>query len=243
MPKLQSLKLFTTPEHLCSYIEGAFATTLFVDPSTHIDQHTYSQLAMLGFRRSGANYYKPHCARCNACIPVRIPVATFAPNRSQTRALQKASRLTTHIKPVGFDKKHYQLYEKYINCQHGDGDMYPATPDQYESFIIQCSENTFFVEFHQSDRLVAVAVVDELTNALSAVYTFYDPDCRHLNLGTLAVLWQVAHAKRMGLDFVYLGYWIAACAKMRYKSRFRPLEQLAEEGWQLVTVADHFGNK
>jgi len=237
MTSLNTLKFFATPEHPCSYLEGQLATTLFADPSANIDKNIYTQLTMLGFRRSGVHYYKPFCANCNACVPVRIPVNSFSPNRSQKRTLAKCRRIRAQTASTAFNPNHYQLYEKYINHQHADGDMYPASENQYRSFLVDCPKSSFFVEFWLNETLLAVTVVDELLNGLSAVYTFYDPEQKALNLGTYAILWQIEEAQRRGLNYLFLGYWIASCKKMSYKRNFYPVEQLTDLGWQHITPA------
>ncbi|MCP5160566.1 MAG: arginyltransferase [Hahellaceae bacterium] len=234
MSNLNTLKFYATPEHPCSYLEGELATTLFADPGADIDQNIYTQLTMLGFRRSGVHYYKPYCSHCSACIPVRVPVEQFTPNRSQRRTLAKCKDIKSKIRPAGFYAAHYSLYEKYINQQHTDGDMYPASQSQYHSFLVECPPSTLFVEFTLNQNLIAVAVVDELLNGLSAVYTFYDPEYKHLNLGTFAVLWQIEEVRRRELNYLFLGYWIDACRKMSYKKHFSPLEQLCESGWERI---------
>ena len=78
---------------------------------------------------------------------------------------------------------------------------------------------------------MAVAVMDRLNNGLSAVYTFFDPLEATRGLGTFAILWQIAEARRLGLKWVYLGYWIEQCAKMAYKTRFKPHEIFVAERW------------
>ena len=77
----------------------------------------------------------------------------------------------------------------------------------------------------------AMRVIDVLNDGLSSVYTFYDPDW-HGSLGTYGILWQLDYADRLGLPWLYLGYWIDESRKMAYKSRFRPLEKLGPGGWR-----------
>ena len=81
--------------------------------------------------------------------------------------------------------------------------------------------------------LVCVAVSDQMLDGLAAIYTFYDPDLDKRSLGTFAVLLQISQAKKLGLPFVYLGYWIDGCKKMAYKGSFQPLELFVDGRWQL----------
>lgn len=231
MSNLQTLVFYATPEHDCSYLPGKKATTMFVDPKANLGTHTYSQLSQLGFRRSGNHYYRPHCNDCQACIPVRIPVNQFQPNRSQRRVLNKNKDIQVRMMKPDFHEDHYQLYEKYINHRHADGDMYPASRDQYRSFLVESHSSTRFLEFSVEEHLLAIAVMDDLEDGFSAIYTFFDPEETARSPGTLAVLWQIQEARRIGKDYVYLGYFIRACQKMSYKTRFRPFEARINDFW------------
>lgn len=231
MSSLKTLIFFATPEHPCSYLEGRQATTMFVDPRARVDKSLYSQLTELGFRRSGSHYYRPHCRGCNACIPVRIPVDHFRPDRSQRRIRRANEDLELSITPVRFDEEIYDLYERYINERHHDGDMYPASREQFTSFLIEGSIDGIFLEMRRDGKLLGVAVVDVLNNGLSAIYTMFEPGEDKRSLGTYAILWQVEEAHRRGLPHLYLGYWIRQCRKMNYKTRFRPLQQLINGRW------------
>ncbi|MFE8071627.1 arginyltransferase [Marinobacteraceae bacterium S3BR75-40.1] len=231
MSSLKTLIFFATPEHECSYLPDKKATTMFVDPRARIDKQLYSQLTALGFRRSGSHYYRPHCESCNACIPVRIPVRRFHPNRSQRRVLKTNQDLTLTQVPVHFRSDYYRLYERYIEQRHADGDMYPPTREQFTSFLVEGVIDGFFLEMRLEGQLVGLAVVDVLEDGLSAIYTMFDPDLDQRGLGTLAILWQIEEAQRRGLSHLYLGYFIRECRKMNYKTKFRPLQQLHHGRW------------
>jgi arginine-tRNA-protein transferase len=234
MTLLANVRVFATYPHNCSYLPGEQATTLFVDPSTPIDARIYSQLSFIGFRRSGPHLYRPHCAACNACVPARVPVQAFVPNRNQRRVLARNRDLEVSLAEHIQAEEHYALYSRYIAVRHPDGDMYPPDRDQYNSFLTREWGTTSLVEFRAAGKLVAVAVMDRLDNGLSAIYTFYDPDEEARSLGTFVILWQIALARELQLPAVYLGYWIRNCRKMNYKTRFRPIELLANGHWVRV---------
>ena len=234
MTDLSQLKFFATPPHACSYLEDERATTLFVDPAARIDPPLYSALSQLGFRRSGRHLYRPHCQACNACIPVRVRIEDFTPSRSQRRVERRNAGLTVTIAAPRLTDESYELYARYIEARHADGDMYPPSPDQFASFLFSDWSDTRFLSFRDAGRLVAVAVVDLVADGLSAIYTFYDPDEDARSLGRYAILWQLADARRRGLPHLYLGYWIKQCRKMNYKTDFRPLEMFLGERWVQV---------
>lgn len=240
MTELSELKLYATRPHPCSYLEGEQATTVFIDPNAQVNGTLYSQLSQYGFRRSGSHIYRPHCEQCQACIPIRVCVNDFRPNRSQKRCLKANDDLSVEVLTSIKNDECFALYERYINERHSDGDMYPADRAQYEDFLTAEWGITRYLSFRdRSSKLVAIAVVDYLTDALSAVYTFYDPAEERRSLGRYAVLFQLQLAKNNGLPYLYLGYWIKRCNKMSYKTDYRPYQLLINQNW--VTIDQKSG--
>ncbi len=225
------ITLRVTYPHPCSYLPDQQASTAFVDPDIPIDASLFTRLSESGFRRSGTHIYRPRCTNCQACIPVRVPVQYFKADRKQLRCLKRNADLDIRqIASIDRDDC-YALYEKYINTRHGDGDMYPASREQYREFLCVEWPTAFYLAYYCQQRLVAVSVCDRLTDAFSAVYTFFDPDEHKRSLGVFAVLNQIARAQLEGLDYLYLGYWIKDCAKMRYKLGYRPIELFINQQW------------
>ncbi|MCC7515985.1 MAG: arginyltransferase [Pseudomonadales bacterium] len=228
----QSVTLLLTHPHPCSYLPDQIATTAFVNPECQITPFLFSRLAEMGFRRSGEHIYRPQCGDCQACVPVRIPVQQFIANRSQIRCIKRNSDLQVRQLSSIDNDTCYALYEKYINSRHGDGDMYPATREQYQNFLCVAWPHSFSLCYYQGERLIAVSVCDRFDNGYSAVYTFYDPDEDKRSLGVYAILNQIARAQLEGLDYLYLGYWIENCNKMRYKTQYQPLEYRIDKQWR-----------
>jgi len=128
------------------------------------------------------------------------------------------------------------MYLRYQNHQHQGGSMADLTEEDYIQFLSSYWCNTLFVEFHIEDELAAIAVVDLLDNALSAVYTFFDPQFSNYSLGTYAILWQIQHAKELGLDLLYLGFWVKDCLKMSYKTQYKPLQGFIDNHWDIINT-------
>ncbi|WP_031433409.1 arginyltransferase [Methylomarinum vadi] len=231
-----SVPLLLTGQHECSYLPGQTAQTAFVHPSFPLNVEIYSRLIEQGFRRSGNDVYSPHCQHCKACIPVRIPVRLFNANRRQKRCLKKNQSATAIVKPAAFDQRHYDLYLRYQHQRHAGGSMADSSPEEYITFLGSAWCDTLFVEFHLDGKLAAVAIADLLDKALSAVYTFFDPELASHSLGTYAVLWQIEHAKQLGLDYLYLGYWIKQCRKMSYKDQYWPLYGFIDQQWRGINI-------
>jgi len=232
---LYDLRMFLTTDYACSYLPGRLARNLVADPAV-TDASLYTQLATLGFRRSGEHVYRPHCQGCIACQSLRVPAARFQPNRAQRRVWTRNQDLEAQVLEAEFQEEHFALFARYIEIRHPGGGMDPASLDSYWSFVASRWCPTWLCEFRRDGILLAVAVIDRLDNGLSAVYTFFDPLEEARGLGTLAILWQIVEARRLGLDWVYLGYWVEPCAKMAYKARFNPHEIFAAERWGWIAV-------
>jgi len=225
-------RLVAGPEHPCGYLPDRLARNLYLDPRTEPDPHLHSALSAHGFRRSGPYMYRPDCEGCRACVPARVPVASFTPRRSDRRIRNRNRDLEVTVRPVEYHEEHFRLYRRYLRARHPGGGMDGSTPSQYLFFLNSQWSRTRLWELRLEERVVAVAVVDEMPDALSAVYTFFEPTLGRRSLGVYAVLHQIERACARDMDWLYLGYWIAGHDKMGYKSRFRPIELLTRDGWQ-----------
>ncbi len=224
-------QFFLTPPHPCSYLDHRTARTLFLDPRQVVDATLYGKLTHAGFRRSGSHLYRPYCDGCNACVPVRIPVADFRWSRRFRRVRSINATVTASLRDARFSPRYYELYARYIDARHADGDMHPPNPDQFRSFLYSSWSNSAFLVLEEHGQLVAVAVTDRVPDGLSAIYTFYDPSLAKRSIGVFAVLAQIEHCARHGIPYLYLGYWVRDSPKMRYKTDYRPIELLVRNRW------------
>ena len=232
------LPLYLSPPHACSYLPDRNSSTLFADPEYEMDMATYSELLHYGFRRSGRMVYAPRCEECSQCISVRVPVADFVPRRIQRRVLKANADVEVREHPARFNPDHYALYQRYTGIRHDDGDMAHAAPSDYLGFLSADWCQTTFLEFWLDRQLVGVAVTDLPKDGLSAVYTFFEPDLAARSLGSFAILTQIERTRRLGLPYLYLGYWVRDSRKMAYKVDYRPIELWRDGRWQRVGPAD-----
>lgn len=229
-----SIPLFLTDASPCSYLDKKNAQSAFVHPSFELTTPLYSQLIDQGFRRSGNEAYTPHCTDCSECIATRLSIKDFIPTKNQKRCLKKNLQTKVIIKPAKFEQAHYEMYLRYQNHQHEGGSMADLSKDDYINFLASQWCSTLFVEFRIDNELAAIAVVDLLDNALSAVYSFFNPNFSKYSLGTYAILWQIQHAKELNLEFLYLGFWIKECLKMSYKTQYQPLQGFITGHWENI---------
>jgi arginine-tRNA-protein transferase len=229
---LRQLAFYASPPHHCHYLPARQAASLFADPDAEMDCALYSRLLAHGFRRSGVLVYRPSCPGCTSCVPVRIPVRDYNHRRSDLRCLRRNAGLSVRDLPAAYREESFALYRRYLAMRHAGGGMDDPDPARFIEFLSSPWGMTRFHEFRTDGRLLAVAVTDHLDDALSAVYTFFDPDCPRRSLGHYAILWQIETARRLGLQWLYLGYWIQDCRKMAYKARFQPLECYQGNAWR-----------
>lgn len=242
------MKFGITPTFPCSYLDNRDEQLLvFVEEVEQDDSeakrtadHHYARLIQAGFRRSGEQIYRPHCPSCQACQSLRIPVSSFRPSKSQKRVAAKNKTFSTRIS-TEIQSSYYSLYERYINERHRDGTMFPPSEEQFLNFVDCQWKSPIYIEGYDDEHLISVAVTDVVDplprtshSALSALYTFFDPDYAAFSIGTWMILQQIHHAKEMGRSHVYLGYQIDASPKMNYKGKFFPQERFFDNKWHQI---------
>ena len=203
---------FSTEPAACPYLPDRHERRLVTALDGADPDRLHDRLMRAGFRRSQGLAYRPACPGCQACVPVRIPVAT---------------------------PEQFGLFQRYLVSRHGASGMATMSWPDYRAMIEDSPVDSLLIEWRRPDTsLIAASLTDRAAGGLSGVYKFFDPDESRRSLGTLAILWHVRRAEELGLPYVYLGYWIAASPKMAYKARFRPLERLTAQGWQALPPAD-----
>lgn len=233
-PTSYELAFYATAEHECAYFKDRKAVTLFADPNFPKSRGLYTALVQSGFRRSGPIIYRPWCHACRACVACRIPVNAFTPRRSQRRAWLANRDLRVIETAQKVESEHFDLYRRYQQSRHPGGGMDDHTLEQYSDFLLSPWCETTFYEYRLDALLVGVAVTDRLDDGLSAVYTFFEPELAWRSLGVYSILLQIEEARRLGLSYLYLGYWIGDSPKMSYKDEYRPQERFVDNRWQRV---------
>jgi leucyl-tRNA---protein transferase len=220
----------------CPYLPGRVERKVVTDLATMNAVELYERLSRAGFRRSHGLAYRPACPGCSACIPVRIVVDRFDWTRAFRKTMSRNADLRATEMAAHATMEQFRLFTRYQRSRHSGGEMSSMGFRDYQAMVEDSPVDTRIVEYRDAGgELVAVMLADLQQDALSAVYSLYDPTQERRSLGTYMVLWMIERCEEIGLPFVYLGYWIEQSPKMAYKARFRPLEGLGPDGWHLVS--------
>lgn len=230
----EPLEFHVTRPTACSYRDSLMEQRVAADISRHPHQH--DNLAQAGFRRVENWVYRPICQQCNACQPIRIPAGNgidgaLSLSRNQKRVLQRNTDLSRCILPKFAREDHYELFRRYLDARHADGQMAEMDEENYANMVAVSPIETVLIEYRAEEDVVGVMVVDVQSDGLSAVYSFFAPEMPQRSLGTFMVLDLAQITWEMDLDYVYLGYYVENSTKMSYKSRFTPAEVLRGGRW------------
>jgi arginine-tRNA-protein transferase len=236
-------QFYITAPQPCPYLPGRLERKLFTHLTRNRPSAIVDSLLKGGFRRSQNIAYMPYCDECSECVPVRILVEDFEPRRTLKRIWRTNHDVRARRLGATPTAEQYSLFRSYIEDRHRDGGMADMSVLDYTMMVEDSVVDTQLTEYrlHDPDKegsgqseLLAVTLADRLSDGLSMVYSFYDPALPTRSLGTYMIIEHVKQARKLGLPYVYLGYWIDGSRKMVYKTRFQPQERLTSQGW--VTV-------
>jgi len=227
-----SLYTFTTPDHPCSYLPGESARMRY-EIMADISAREFERKLVRGWRHFGRALFQPRCAACDSCQSIRVDVKNFQPNRSQRRAWASNRDVVLTIAEPGVDAEKLDLYDRFHDFQVGFKDWPRHAAKEAASYAESFVDNPFPVEewqYRVGDKLIGVGYVDRLSEAMSAIYFFYDPELRERALGTFNVLSILADAARTGIPYLYLGYYVGGCRSLEYKANFLPNQVIGPDG-------------
>jgi leucyl-tRNA---protein transferase len=233
-------QFFITAPAPCPYLPGRLERKVFTHLIGPEARTLNSQLSQGGFRRSQNIAYRPACDGCASCISVRVRALEFTPTASQKRIVRRNDDLRAAYAAGRASGEQYDLFRAYIDARHGEGGMADMSLYDFGAMVSDNFTDSRLVEYRlgaetRDKRLIAAVLSDVLDDGISLIYSFYDPAFALRSLGTFMILDHIARARRAGLPYVYLGYWVKASRKMSYKANFIPQERLTADGWVLVT--------
>jgi leucyl-tRNA---protein transferase len=223
---------FTTAPLPCPYLPDRLERKIVTELSGPGAEDLHEGLARAGFRRSHSIAYAPACPGCRSCVPVRVVVGEFSRKRTLGRTWRENDDLLAVKVPARATNEQFDLFTRYQQGRHTGSDMALMGYYEYSAMVEDSPIDTFMVEFRdRMGALIAVCLTDRTNDGLSAVYSFFETKTERKSLGNFIVLWLIEHARKIGLPYVYLGYWISDSPKMGYKARFQPMESLGPTGW------------
>jgi arginyl-tRNA--protein-N-Asp/Glu arginylyltransferase len=238
----QSHQFYVTAPQPCPYLPGKVERKLFTALQGDGACHLNDVLSHQGFRRSQNVLYRPSCAGCSACLSARIVTEDFQPSRGQRRVLRRNGALERAARSPWATDAQYALFRRYLDARHATGGMADMDMSEFAAMIEESPVRSRVIEYYRPTsrgrQLAAVCLTDFLSDGVSMVYSFFDPDLERESLGSFIILDHIAVAREAGLPYVYLGYWVPGSAKMDYKARFKPLEIFAEGRWSLLDAVD-----
>ncbi|MBX3420446.1 MAG: arginyltransferase [Pirellulaceae bacterium] len=228
---IEHLRVFSDDSSPCSYLPDQVARLPMCLPTVAVGLDQFDQLMELGYRRSGSFYYRPHCPTCTACQPIRLEVSRFQPSRSQRRALQRSTGMDFRLDEPTVDTERVDLFNRHRLQRQLARNQQPLTVDDYRSFLLHAPNASLELSLWMQDHLIAISITDVGRNCLSAVYCFFEPACAAWSPGTLCILRQIELAQRHGLQWLYLGYYVATNRHLNYKAKYRPHQRRIEDTW------------
>ena len=239
----QSPQFFLTAPSPCPYIEGQFERKVFTHLVGNRAPEMNDLLTQGGFRRSQNIAYRPACEQCRACVSVRILADEFQLTLNMRKVLKTNSDLIGALHDAEPSTEQYSLFRTYLDARHKRGGMSDMTVLDYAMMVEDTHVDTKIIEYRRrgpdsfitgkgAGPLIGVALTDKMSDGLSMVYSYYDPEQEDRSLGTFMILDHIARTRAAGLPHVYLGYWVNGSRKMEYKVRFSPQEHLGARGWE-----------
>ena len=227
-----NLRLFSDEPSPCSYLPDRTARLCMSLSQAPVSPQQFDELMLLGYRRSGLFYYCTQCPQCSACEPVRLDVHQFRPSRSQRRVLNRGTQLRCELNRPTVDERRLELFNLHRLQRHLGRDDAPITASDYESFLLRSPNPSLELSLWHEQALVAVSITDVGRDCLSAVYCFFDPHFSRWSPGTLCILMQIVLARRQQMQWLYLGFYVAANRHLAYKANFRPHQRRIDGQWQ-----------
>ena len=216
----------------CAYLPGQEERKIFTNLCDDNAHSFNDKLTLAGFRRSQKIAYKPACKNCQACISIRVNIREFKFTTSFRRILNKNKHIIKKQTLPNATRTQFELFKLYLETRHQSGEMSNMTPIDYISMIENTDVNTHITEYiNEKNQLIGCALIDPLSDGLSMVYSFFNPNMSKYSLGNFIILDQIKKCQEQELNYLYLGYWIKDCQTMTYKTRFQPLEYLTNQGW------------
>jgi leucyl-tRNA---protein transferase len=204
---------------ICPYLPDRDWST-FCFRISEINSFEYADLMNMGFRRAGNIHYLPKCKNCEECVSLRVMLDDFDPTKGQRRTWRKNQDIQVQIHPPEYAREKLELYNVYVTTKHEGNQSFPINARDYQNTFITFPDFTYEMDYMLDGKLLGVGFVEVVENIISSSYFFYDTDYMERRLGIYSILCEIELGRQLGLDYLYLGYWVKDCIYMRYKEEF-----------------------
>lgn len=215
----------------CPYREGQVARLPLRLPLEPVSSEAFDALLEEGDRRSGRLLYRTRCPECDACKPLRVPVARFTPTKSHRRVLRKNEDVQVRVANPAVSAERLRLYNKH-KLQRGlsrDGQELAASG--YRAWLVDSCTRSRELHYLVAGRLIGVSVLDFGRRSVSSVYHYFDPEESRRSIGVYSVLKELELCKKYDFEWYYLGFYVDDCAHLNYKAEYLPHQRKIDGRW------------
>ena len=239
-------RFFVTSPSPCPYLPGRSERKVFTELKGPNADALNDALGRIGFRRSQNVAYRPSCLDCNACVSVRVVADEFQPSSTQKRNIKRNRDLVATMCRPWSTNEQFELLQRYLKARHPGGGMTAMDESDFADMVEHTPVTGYIIEYREPSedgvrpgKLVGACLTDKQNDGLSMIYSFYEPEHEFRSgIGNYIIIDHITRAADMGLNYVYLGYWVEGSARMQYKVRYRPLERLGRDGWERMSVGE-----
>lgn len=187
--------------------------------ATDLSDQEFNKLLVEGWRRFGIYFFRPMCDNCRACIPIRVPVDSFRPSKSQKRVIKKNSNTKVLFRELSYWDEIYRVYEDHSKRFGQD-----TSVENFRQTFFSPAVPAFQSEYYVDEKLAGVGFIDLGSDGISSVYFVFKGEYSYLSLGTFGVLKEIEMVRDLGMKYYYLGYYLEDNKHMKYKARFKPYQ-------------------
>lgn len=215
----------------CPYRPGQVARLPLRLPLQPITAEEFDRFLAEGDRRSGRMLYRTECPACNACEPLRIPVARFEASKSHRRVLRKNEDVRIRITMPGVTAERLALYNRHKLERGLARDGQPLSATGYRAWLVDSCVRTRELHYLVGEKLVGVSILDFGRSSVSSVYHYFDPDEARRSIGVYSVLRELELCRRHGMEWYYLGFYVEDCVHLAYKAAWLPHQRRIGGSW------------
>jgi len=212
----------------CPYLDNmiSISETLLIQ---ELEDQDLEMLLGVGFRHFGEIFFRPLCRHCRRCISIRIPVQRFSPSKSARRLYNRTRHFKVTLEKSVPSPEAFELYNRHK--KRFKRQFYESYPHYVKSFFHPFQFNRMLT-IKDGTKLISLTHLDVTANALSAIYCYFDENYARFSPGKFSIYKEIEIGKEMGVQWLYLGFYVPGNRHTKYKMQFKPN--------QVMIMADDF---